>query len=558
MTNTYSFVLTLLFTILASTLSAQQVNAGNGDDDMIPIGAPLAPGSFVPNELILRLDQPMADPTTRDKFGEFIRESGAELLEWSPSFGFLRVGNIAFDVCEIINGDGKPLGDAEGQGQNWTWGLNYSAGTLGWVSEETLPCGDPTFDPLQGPGPDTEGYSPVRNCEDWGGVLPETGSGAVRVAIIDSGIRGAGTQGYINGVRHRQTIIPENCNGQDCAPITSRIHEYSRYFHEHGKLIAHLLSGWFRANDMQDQLDIHSYHVLNQDLQCNVFQVVKAIELATDTYGAHLINLSIGFTPVFCEETGGTVAMTDENILRNAIRAAEEKGVIVIAAAGNSSKDLAVSPEYPAAERGLENLVVVGAQQCGDKERTSWSNYGAEFVDVFTLGSRVKIPGYGCDQEVFGTSFATPIVTAKAAFHITKQEEYDPKQVLCLLRSQTEPLDGATYGFVSVESGKDDCAAKRGNTAAIPGRSEDKWGSRPLELSASPNPFGEELNLLLPDELSGARGTVSVLNGNGRLVRQHTLTGQAQRLEFVDLKPGVYWLRVVTDKGNAATRIVKQ
>jgi outer membrane protein assembly factor BamB len=89
--------------------------------------------------------------------------------------------------------------------------------------------------------------------------------------------------------------------------------------------------------------------------------------------GAHIINCSFG---------GAAFSQT----LFNAIRAARDAGVIVVAAAGNSNTNADTNPTYPAGYL-LDNVVTVGASMPNDTATAS-TNYGAS-IDLFAPGSSI-------------------------------------------------------------------------------------------------------------------------------------------------------------------------
>lgn len=122
--------------------------------------------------------------------------------------------------------------------------------------------------------------------------------------------------------------------------------------------------------------------------------IANGITWAADN-GAKVINMSLG-------GSGGS------GTVENAVNYAWGKGVVVVAAAGNSNTNARF---YPAA---YPNVVAVGATDRNDA-KASFSNYGSSWVDVAAPGvgilSTTKDGGY---QAWNGTSMATPHVAGEA------------------------------------------------------------------------------------------------------------------------------------------------
>lgn len=151
--------------------------------------------------------------------------------------------------------------------------------------------------------------------------------------------------------------------------------------------------------------------------------VALAIRYAVDN-GAQIINGSFikDYSPYQTE-------------VIKAIRYAEEKGVLICHAAGNSAKNLSKednfpSPKYPSMDKEFSNWIEVGAStrigkhKINEKKRTKnraglaarFSNYSKEMVDVFAPGVEIysSIPDNQY-ESMQGTSMASPMVAGVAA-----------------------------------------------------------------------------------------------------------------------------------------------
>ncbi|MEO6405759.1 MAG: S8 family peptidase, partial [Ferruginibacter sp.] len=140
--------------------------------------------------------------------------------------------------------------------------------------------------------------------------------------------------------------------------------------------------------------------------------IALAIRYAVDN-GAKVISMSFGkdFSP-------------QKNWVDDAFRYAEQKGVLLVHAAGNDAKDVDTEDNFPnpVYENGkgrASNVITVGAS--GNLQNggltASFSNYGKNEVDVFAPGVGIysTIPGGNTYGNASGTSMACPVVAGVAA-----------------------------------------------------------------------------------------------------------------------------------------------
>lgn len=138
--------------------------------------------------------------------------------------------------------------------------------------------------------------------------------------------------------------------------------------------------------------------------------VANAIRYAVDN-GAKVINMSFGksYSP-------------EKKWVDEAVKYADAKGVLLVAAAGNDNSDVDATPQFPNRKslKGEEykNWISVGALnfEPGEKMVAAFSNYGKNGVDVFAPGVAIYNTTPGSEyQELDGTSMAAPVVTGLAA-----------------------------------------------------------------------------------------------------------------------------------------------
>jgi len=158
--------------------------------------------------------------------------------------------------------------------------------------------------------------------------------------------------------------------------------------------------------------------------------VANAIRYAADN-GAKILNMSFGkaYSP-------------DKQIVWDAFKYAEKKGLLLIKAAGNENVNIDDEIHFPTVYdyKGVEvskNVITVGANTMdNDNLRASFSNFGKKSVDVFAPGNEIYSTVPNKDGEYkneSGTSMASPVVAGVAALvwaHYPKLTATDIKQIL--------------------------------------------------------------------------------------------------------------------------------
>ena len=141
--------------------------------------------------------------------------------------------------------------------------------------------------------------------------------------------------------------------------------------------------------------------------------------------------------------------------LFDAIKAANEAGIVFVAAAGNSRRNNDTSNAFPAIYE-LENVISVGAMD-GAGRKASFSNYGAEKVHVFAPGVNIYSTVQGNSyRKMSGTSMACPHVSGVVGLMLSQTMGLTPLEIREKLISSS--VDNSSLNTYSVSNGRVDAS----------------------------------------------------------------------------------------------------
>lgn len=145
--------------------------------------------------------------------------------------------------------------------------------------------------------------------------------------------------------------------------------------------------------------------------------------------GADIINMSFGkdFSP-------------QKKFIDDAVKYAEEKGVLIIHGAGNSGQNIDVKERFPS-DRYLDrseasNWLNVGASTytLDAKVVASFSNFGQKHVDLFAPGVNIISTDSTNTYSMHdGTSLSAPVATGVAALLLSYYPELTPQELIDIL-----------------------------------------------------------------------------------------------------------------------------
>lgn len=244
--------------------------------------------------------------------------------------------------------------------------------------------------------------SDINASQAWGVT---TGTRRTVIAIIDSGIdfshpdlrnnewnnileQGNNQDDDSNG-------FADDLHGWDFVANTAEIKDEQG----HGTAVAGVIAA--RGNNITGisgvmwRASLLSLRVLDQTGTGDIAGAVEAIDYAVQN-GAQVINCSWG--------TGDASVA-----LREAIERASQRGVVIVASAGNGGRDIETQSHYPASF-DLNNLISVASTDSSDLP-TPFSNWGAIHVAVAAPGKDILTTKMGGDyQMISGSSVSAPFV----------------------------------------------------------------------------------------------------------------------------------------------------
>lgn len=174
----------------------------------------------------------------------------------------------------------------------------------------------------------------------------------------------------------------------------------------HGTHVAGII-----ASNARTGVALDIYKVCSDKGECYSDDIAAAIQFAQDQ-GIKVINIGFG-------------SAVEDMLVHNSIIAAREKGIFILAPAGNGGP-FENSVQFPASQKGV---VAVGAF----KEQgivAEWSSRGPQ-VAMFAPGERILSTWKdGSYATLSGTSMATPNVTARVISLMNTHPEMSEEQIL--------------------------------------------------------------------------------------------------------------------------------
>ena len=247
-------------------------------------------------------------------------------------------------------------------------------------------------------------------------ALALAGNHEVKVAVIDSGVD------YKHPDLRSEVLPPYNA----AAPANSP------YPDAHGTHVAGIVGATkdngIGGHGVFPNAKILPIDVFNGKEGANDFVIAQGILYAIEQ-NADIINMSLG-------------GYGASPVMEEAVKRAIDKGITIVAAAGNESTD---QYSFPASFEGVINVGSINERN----QLSSFSNYGPS-VDIVAPGEDIFSTVYdekkGSSYAIFsGTSMASPVVAGVAALLKSKNPDLKPHEIEAILELTAKDLGDRGY-----------------------------------------------------------------------------------------------------------------
>lgn len=250
----------------------------------------------------------------------------------------------------------------------------------------------------------------------------------------------------------RKDIVGDNYD--DYSEKTYGNNHYEGADAEHGTHVAGIIAGLPQGKEIQYGVASRVAKIMSVRTVPNGDErdkdVANAIRYAVDN-GAKVLNMSFG-KPV----------SPGKNVVWDAFKYAEDKGVLLVKAAGNENEDVAEHLAFPTNFKNVadekpfvNNVLVVGASTNRNNElRASFSNFNKKMVNVFAPGEEIYSTVPKNDYKYLqGTSMASPVVAGAAAVLLAYMPNLKPYQVIEALVKSSNPSTDNKFNEFSQAGG---------------------------------------------------------------------------------------------------------
>ncbi len=288
----------------------------------------------------------------------------------------------------------------------------------------------------------------------------KTKGGGITIAVVDTGIDGRHEdlndgrviRGYASYCQAQNPDVPNDCLVRSVGELAAGVNSDDN---GHGTIVAGIIGAIANNNKgiagINWNVLLMPVKVLDAQGSGLASDVAVGIRWAADN-GASILNLSIGGQ-----------GLDGVQVLQDAIAYAFNKGVLIVAAAGNDAAitggDLNLNPVLPVCADGGQNLVIGVAAVDFNDQKARFSNYGSNCIDVTAPGTATFLdkqqkqglvstyydPTKAGEHDLYvyavGTSVAAPMVSGIAALAKSVFPDLDVRALRERVLSSVDNID---------------------------------------------------------------------------------------------------------------------
>ena len=372
-------------------------------------------------------------------------------------------------------------------------------------------------------------------------VAGYTGVG-VTIAIIDTGFPSVDTSSVYARIRNNNQIK----GGYNFVQKNSDI--YNTALNDHGSYCLGVIAAYVINNFVGSAPDADFYLYASENAAVEIPQEqlywIEAAEEA-DRKGVDIISTSLGYNEF--DDSRYNLLYSDmdgkTSFIARGAEIATNKGILVVAANGNE----AVKPwHYVLTPADNGKVFSIGAADVNGNS-SSFSSFGPNAngeikPDASTRGTNTYLGVNNSVTFASGTSFATPLAAGGIACLLQADPKEDREMLKDLLRHNASlfPNSDAQKGFGILNFGN-----------ALIKILSKKAGTVSNHLKIYPNPVKDILTFQTSEELI----SIELFDSLGRKLQNLEIS---TNINLANLTPGIYYLKVRTDKQDYIEKFIKK
>jgi serine protease AprX len=376
----------------------------------------------------------------------------------------------------------------------------------------------------------------------------------VTIAVLDSGFPG------VDGIPAFQHVVSEGRImtdvSYDFVHDSPEIFQYDSHGTEVLSVIAGNIPDAFTGGAYEATFQLFVTEDVPTEYRVEEYNWLFAAEKA-DSAGADIIHSSLGYYDFDDPAMNYNLSQMDgkSTVISKAAQWAADRGIVVVASAGNEGS--IPSWRIITAPADAVDVLAVGAVN-STGQKTGSSSIGPSSdnrikPDLVALGQSVKVvKPTGQVSTASGTSLSAPLVTSLVAGVMQAYPELTSKEVVALLKQTASqgnrPDNLLGYGIPNFQ-------------AIVNFMEQDGTQSRPFEIYPNPMKADDTLTISPLDPEIFDSCEIEVVSSQGQVLVhqavQFNWLNRTYKASLAGLAPGVYYIRVFSEKRKETFKLVK-